>query len=218
MQMLSYLWSFVVGDSDDNKTLARDPVLSIEPHNTPGKYNFYDARRWEEALVSSEKQKDAFLAMVVLKEDWEKTSGDVTSSSGQMLVLPASVVSRYIEENVLTDGTVRSVARMRLAANGSPGARFFDAIVDDEYVIVFFNFRHFAHKLVTVDGKWPVLSEPLNKTRDPFSTVSPSCRIERSRNTEYAFAYRNEALNMRLITANYNKECSRLGKSAIVYE
>jgi hypothetical protein len=215
LQAFAYFWNAVFDSSEDTEAEVVEPFASIEPHNTPGQYNFLD-EAWVSKSTDVKSYADDFLAVVVPKEAWERTSGDLVSSEGKLIIVPWLALDLYLAEYVFTDGTIRGVARMRKAVNGQPGMRFFDPIVDDENVIVFFHPSHFDKKLEETKSGWVRFVEPLNKTRDPFCVFSPTCYLKRATSGQYKFTYTIETPASTRVLPAYNKECARLGKKQIM--
>lgn len=229
MQWLINTVSSFFGDamSPDEKRAA--VINKITMHGTPGRRIFEnvlslnkrrerhddDGDDGEEELKRLHAYK-GFFVLVTTKEDWLKTSGDFPRPGPMRHAIYRDVDSvDYIGEQIITDGTVFTYARDNLDDYGNKLPGFHAVFTDKEALLVFVHSSHLGDRVSYTKIGNPYLTEPLNKTRDPFVVFDAAALIEEANVNTGLYSYFILTPDSSVLLPAYNKECIRIGKRTV---
>jgi hypothetical protein len=215
MQVINAVWKAVFGDGKSADEVRAELLALLVLHNTPGRYAAHFDNPALFAVLTAAGKHDVY-AFVAKKAEWRKTNGDYAPGGVLPQIMPDHIVRAYLEEYVITDGTVIDHARRHTApSSGYEVAGFFDKFLDDEHVIVFFYRVHFEAKLALNTHGALVLTEPLNKTKDPYCVFLPAARIKRIEPGKDGMEYEIMLPEPEAVRDAYNKECVRVGRKPV---
>jgi hypothetical protein len=205
--MIAALWNFVVGDSRTPDERRAEILNSIVRHGTPSTDRV-------NTVVSPGAAMNDYFVLPALIDKWDLTSGDFPNAGKSQLISQADI-AMWVNENVITDGTVIKYARDHTDEDGLTTPDFYDAFADTDFVLVYIHASHFKGRIsLSVDGK-VYLNEPLNKTRDPYALFDPMCQIARPTPPQTQREYAILTPLPTVLQTAYNKEARRLGKEPI---
>jgi len=214
MQVISAIWQAVFGDGRSADEARAELLGLIVLHNTPGRYGMsFDKPSLFAAFT--EMGRDGAYGFLALKEEWRKTNGDYPVSGVLPKIMPAHILRNYIEEYIITDGTVIDYARRHTTSAGYEASGFFDKFLDNDYVIVLFFPVHFEAKLDKDEYGSRFLTAPLNKTKDPYCVFLPAARINRIEPGKQGIEYEILLPDSETVREAYNKECVRVGRKPV---
>ena len=215
MQVINAIWSAVFGDGRSADEVRTELLGRIVLHNTPGRYDIAFRNPAVFAVFVGKLEENYFYAFVAKKDEWRKTNGDFAPGGVLPQIMPIDAVAQYLEEFVITDGTVIDYARQHTSASsGREAEGFYDKFIDDEHVIVVFYNTHCEAKLGVNSHGAPVLTEALNKTKDLYCVFLPAARIKPSA-PGGAIKYEIVMPETRVLLETYNKECARVGRRTV---
>jgi hypothetical protein len=216
MQVINAVWKAVFGDNRSADEIRAELLGLVVLHNTPGHYamNFDKPSLFAAFTALGRDGPYGFLAS---KEQWNKTNGDYPGVGGGALpkIMPEHILRPYIEEYIITDGTVIDYARRHITSDGYEAPGFFDKFVDNDYVIVLFYPVHFEAKLDKDAHGTLFLTAPLNKTKDPYCVFVPAARINRIQPGKLGMEYDILLPDNETVREAYNKECTRVGRKHV---